>query len=183
MNIVSKVTGDCHAALLHCMFILSMTAFRGDTKPAVLLNERDNVPDFHGRVHEHFSNLHRMSRMNNLRSETREVIGFRIGSHHHRMAIMKKRKPSRPRRKPTQNQIDRLVTSQADKDLAWEKAIVVRRPKFKALSLPAELAARATFVAKLYKESRVDKWIERIVRERLEIEESAFAAAKKRLTS
>jgi len=99
------------------------------------------------------------------------------------MAIMKKRKTARPRRKPEQEQIDRFVTAQASEDSAWGKPIMVRQSRSKSLSIPAELAARVAFLAKLHKESRVDKWVERIVRERVEIEESAFAAAKKRLTS
>jgi len=83
----------------------------------------------------------------------------------------------------TQDRIDRVVTAQADDDSAWQKAIVVRRPKTASLSIPAELAARAAFLARLHRESRVDKWVERIVRERVEIEESAFTAAKKTLAS
>ena len=85
--------------------------------------------------------------------------------------------------KLTQDHIDRVVTAQADDDSAWQKAIVVRRPKSASLSIPAELAARAAFLARLHRESRVDKWVERIVRERVEIEESAFTAAKKTLAS
>ena len=100
------------------------------------------------------------------------------------MAIMKKsRKAPASMPKPTQDQIDRLVTVQADEHSAWEKAIVVRRPKSTSLSIPADLAARAAFLAKLHRESRLDKWVERIVRERVEFEESAFTAAKKTLAS
>ena len=83
----------------------------------------------------------------------------------------------------TQDRIDRVVTAQADEDSAWQKAIVVRRPKSTSLSIPAELAARAAFLARLHREGRVDKWVERIVRERVEIEESAFTAAKRTLAS
>jgi hypothetical protein len=85
--------------------------------------------------------------------------------------------------KLTQNQVDRVVAAEADEDSAWQKAIVVRRPKSTSLSIPADLAARAAFLARLHRESRVDKWVERIVRERVEIEESAFTAAKKTLAS
>ena len=42
---------------------------------------------------------------------------------------------------------------------------------------------RAAFLARLHRETRVDKWVERIVRERVEIEESAFTAAKRALAS
>ena len=96
---------------------------------------------------------------------------------------MKKRRKTASQAKPTQEQVDQLVTAEADDDSAWQKTIVVRRPKSTSLSIPAELAARAAFLARLHRESRVDKWVERIVRERVEIEESAFTAAKKTLAS
>ena len=83
----------------------------------------------------------------------------------------------------TRAEVDRVVTAQADENAAWQKAIVVKRPKSRLLSIPAELAARAVFLARLHRESPVDKWVERIVRERVEIEESAFTAAKRNLAS
>lgn len=105
-------------------------------------------------------------------------------SNHHRLALMnKRRKTPEPRPKLTQDQIDRFVTAEAEKGSAWEKPVVVKKPKSTSLSIPAELAARATFLAKLHREARLDKWVERIVRERVEIEESAFTAAKKTLAS
>jgi len=70
-----------------------------------------------------------------------------------------------------------------EQDSAWDKAVSIRRSKSKSLSLPAELAARAAFLAKLHRESGLEKWVERVVRERVEIEESAFAEAKKTLAS
>ena len=87
------------------------------------------------------------------------------------------------KKKLTQDETDEVVTGQADKDSAWERVVSVRRSKPTSLSLPAELAARAAFLAKLHRESGVEKWVERIVRERVEIEESAFAEAKKTLAS
>jgi hypothetical protein len=97
---------------------------------------------------------------------------------------MKTRRNTTPLRpKLTQDQIDRVVIAEADEDSAWQKALVVKRTKSASLSIPAELAARAAFLARLHHERRVDKWVERIVRERVEIEESAFTAAKKTLAS
>jgi len=104
-------------------------------------------------------------------------------SHHNRVVTMKKRRKTASQAKPTQEQVDQLVTAEADDDSAWQKTIVVRRPKSTSLSIPAELAARAAFLARLHRESGLDKWVERIVRERVEIEESAFTAAKKTLAS
>ena len=97
---------------------------------------------------------------------------------------MTKRKigvPSKPRL--SQDQVDDLMVDQANQDSAWEKLISVRRPKSKSFSISADLAARAAFLAKLHREPRVDEWVERVLRERVEIEESAFSAAKKTLAS
>lgn len=97
--------------------------------------------------------------------------------------MTKPRKKSTSRSRLTQDQVDEAVTAQADQHSAWDRVVSVRRSKSKSLSLPADLAARAAFLAKLHHESGVDKWVERIVRERVEIEESAFAAAKRVLAS
>jgi hypothetical protein len=82
-----------------------------------------------------------------------------------------------------QEAIDRFVISEADDDSAWEAPIGVRQSKRASLSIPGELAARAAFLAKLHREAGVDNWVERVVRERVELEELAFAEAKKRLAS
>jgi hypothetical protein len=39
------------------------------------------------------------------------------------------------------------------------------------------------FLAKLHREDGAEKWVEQVVRERVELEERAFDAAKKELTS
>ncbi len=41
--------------------------------------------------------------------------------------------------------------------------------------------SRAAFLARLHREAGVDKWVERVVRERVELEELAFSEAKKKL--
>lgn len=82
-----------------------------------------------------------------------------------------------------QEGIDRLVISQSDDDSAWEAPIRVKRSKPASLSIPGELAARAAFLARLHREAGIDKWVERVVRERVELEELAFIEAKKRLAS
>ena len=97
------------------------------------------------------------------------------------MTKPKNKMQSKP--KLTQDQVDAVVTADADNDSVWERAVTVRRPKSMALSIPADLMARASFVAKLHRENHVDKWVERVVRERVEIEQFAFTAAKKTLAS
>lgn len=82
-----------------------------------------------------------------------------------------------------EEKIDRLVTAQADDDRTWEAPIRVKRSKPASLSIPGELAARAAFLARLHRERGIDKWVERVVRERVELEELAFREAKKKLAS
>ena len=66
---------------------------------------------------------------------------------------MRKRRTSTPAKSQTTDvEIDRVVIAQADEDAAWQKAIVVRRPKSTSLSIPADLAARAAFLARLHHE-------------------------------
>ena len=84
---------------------------------------------------------------------------------------------------PDQEGIDRLVISQAADDSAWEVPIRVKRSKPASLAIPGELAARAAFLARLHREAGVAKWVERVVRERVELEELAFTEAKKKLAS
>lgn len=47
------------------------------------------------------------------------------------------------RRQASDEEIDKIVESQVEEDSAWERPIKVRRTKSTALSLPADLAARA----------------------------------------
>ncbi|MGO4882058.1 MAG: hypothetical protein ACLP59_14695 [Bryobacteraceae bacterium] len=102
--------------------------------------------------------------------------------HHYRLAII-----DMPKTKPDaaldQESIDTFVASQASDDSAWGPPVRVSRSQPAAVSLPGELAARAAFLAKLHRATGIDQWIERVVRERVELEESAFAEAKRRLAS
>jgi hypothetical protein len=98
------------------------------------------------------------------------------------MAFMKKPKMESKSSLP-EDQIDDAVVAQADQDSAWGEIVSVRRSKSRSVSIPSDLAARAAFLARLHRERRVDAWVERIVRERVEIEESAFTAAKKAVAS
>jgi hypothetical protein len=84
---------------------------------------------------------------------------------------------------PDQEGIDRLVISQAADESAWEAPICVKRSKPASLAIPGELAARAAFLARLHREAGVAQWVERVVRERVELEELAFTEAKKKLAS
>ena len=81
----------------------------------------------------------------------------------------------------SEDEIDQIVTAQADDDSAWEKSIRVRRPKPTSLSLPAELATRAAFFARLHRQARVEDWLRQIIQERIDLEEAAFAGVKREI--
>ena len=85
------------------------------------------------------------------------------------------------KRKPSEEEIDKIVVAQADDDSAWEEPIQVQRAKEASLSIPAKLAARAAFLAKLHREKGLEGWLTRIIRERVELEEIAFAEVKREL--
>ena len=85
------------------------------------------------------------------------------------------------RTQPAEEEIDKIVVAQADDDSAWEEPIQVEMAKAASLSISAKLAARAAFLAKLHREKSLEEWLTRIIRERVELEEIAFAEVKREL--
>jgi len=83
----------------------------------------------------------------------------------------------------TELEKDQQVIAQADDNSAWGKPTVVRRTRAAALSIPPELAARAAFLAKLHRKPSVEEWLTRVIQERIELEEAAFAGAKQDLAT
>ena len=81
----------------------------------------------------------------------------------------------------SQESIDRRVISQSENDSAWEAPVRVKRARPASLSIPGDLAARAAFLARLHRAADLETWVERVLRERIELEESAFSEAKKSL--
>jgi hypothetical protein len=79
-----------------------------------------------------------------------------------------------------QELIDERVISESDDDSAWEVSIEVKR-RGTSFGLPANLAQRAAFLGRLHREQDVGAWLERIVRERVELEERAFGEARRQL--
>ncbi len=77
-----------------------------------------------------------------------------------------------------QKRIDESVIADADNDSAWETPDLVTRTDA-SFGLPAELAERARFLARLHHERSLQSWLERVVRERIEIEERAFSDARR----
>lgn len=82
----------------------------------------------------------------------------------------------------TQEEIDQIVVTQADDNTAWEEPIVVHPTGFTSFSLPAELAARAAFIARLHRTDHVEEWLMHIIQERLDVEEKIYSEVKRELT-
>ena len=93
------------------------------------------------------------------------------------MKTLEKRTPPR-----SQESIDRWVISESESDSAWEAPVRVNRATPASLSIPGDLAARAAFLARLQRATDLESWVERVLRERVELEESAFSEAKKNFT-
>ncbi|HVT05452.1 MAG TPA: hypothetical protein VHL58_18990 [Thermoanaerobaculia bacterium] len=72
------------------------------------------------------------------------------------------------------------MIAQAEDDSAWESPVLVSR-KQAAIGLPASLSQRAAFLARLHRERDLQTWVERVVRERVELEERAFTQARREL--
>jgi hypothetical protein len=78
----------------------------------------------------------------------------------------------------SEQEIDHVVVAQADDDAAWGKPIHVRQGEAASLFIPADLAARAAFLARLHRTTNVEEWLTLIIQERVELEEAAFARVK-----
>jgi hypothetical protein len=85
---------------------------------------------------------------------------------------------SRAKKKLSEKDIDLFVVAQANDDAAWGKPVRVQKTKAAALSIPADLAARAAFLARLHRKTSTEEWLRHIIRERVELEEGAFVGAK-----
>ena len=82
-----------------------------------------------------------------------------------------------------EREIDKIVVAQADDDATWEKPVRVRRTKTASVPLPSALATRVAFFARLHREKSMAAWLERIIQERLDFEEAAFAGLKRELAT
>jgi hypothetical protein len=81
----------------------------------------------------------------------------------------------------SEQEIDRIVISQANDDSAWGSPARVRKTRRASLSIPSDLAARAAFLARLHRKNSTEEWLTRIIQERIELEEAAFTGAKQDL--
>ncbi len=84
-------------------------------------------------------------------------------------------------RKLSEKQIDAALVAQANNLGAWGNPIRVRTSKVTSLSLSADITSRAAFFARLHREASVRQWLERIIRERINVEEAAFSSIRREL--
>ena len=83
----------------------------------------------------------------------------------------------------SEKEIDQIVVAQANDDAAWEEPVRVHRAGPKSLVIPADLAARAAFLAKLHRKSSVDEWLTYIIEERVALEEAVYSGVKQELAT
>ena len=83
----------------------------------------------------------------------------------------------------TEKEIDDIVVAQADDETAWGRSVRARKGKPTNVPLSAPVATRVAFLARLHREKSVDAWIERVIRDRPDLEEAAFADVKRELAS
>ncbi len=92
-------------------------------------------------------------------------------------------KTKRKKKRTLEEEIDAQVVAEAGVESAWSKPVKVRRTKAASVSLPSSLAARATFFAGLHREARLNDWLKKVIEERIDLEEAAFAGLKRELVS
>lgn len=81
----------------------------------------------------------------------------------------------------TKDDIDAIVVAQAEDGTAWDEPVKVNRTVPATVHLPSELAARAAFFARIHHETNVESWVQRIVQERVDMEQAALAGLKREL--
>jgi hypothetical protein len=88
---------------------------------------------------------------------------------------------TRAKVKLSQEAIDKIVVAQANDDTAWTAPVRVRKAKAATIPFSADLVARAAFFARLHRETNVEAWLKRVIQERIDLEEAAFAGVKREL--
>ncbi len=88
---------------------------------------------------------------------------------------------TRAKSKLSQEAIDNIVVAQANDDAAWTTPVRIHKAKAAAVPFSADLVARATFFAQLHREASVETWLNRVIQERIDLEEAVFAGLKREL--
>ncbi len=93
------------------------------------------------------------------------------------MANMKKNS-----KKLTDEQIDEMVIKEADDLSKWVTPIKVRAPQAISLRLSPELIQKIKFLATLHKTDNYQNWLEKIIKERIQLEGELLDSIKSDFT-
>ena len=86
-------------------------------------------------------------------------------------------------KKLTEQEIDAIVIADADELDQWESPVFVQPDVPATMSIPFALAVRAQFFAGLHKKHSMEEWLQTIIQERVDFEETAYATLKQTVLS
>ncbi len=82
------------------------------------------------------------------------------------------------KRKLTEDQIDEIVIKEADDLSKWESPVHVKAPQAISLRLSPQLIQKAKFLATLHKSKGYQSYLEKIIKERIQLEEKLIESIK-----
>ena len=82
------------------------------------------------------------------------------------------------KQKLTEKQIDAIVTKEADDLSKWDASIHVKAPKAISLRLSPQLIQKARFLASVHKSKNYQSYLEKIIKERIQLEEKLIESIK-----
>lgn len=85
-------------------------------------------------------------------------------------------------KKLTNEQIDEMVTRESDDLSKWEEPIEVNAPQAISLRLSAELIQKIKFLATIHKTDNYQNWLEKIIKERIQLEDELLDSIKSDFT-
>ncbi len=85
--------------------------------------------------------------------------------------------------KLTEQEIDDIVIADADELNQWESPVFMQPDVPTTISIPFSLAVRAQFFAGLHKKHSMEEWLQTIIQERVDFEETAYATLKQTVLS
>jgi len=81
-------------------------------------------------------------------------------------------------KKLTIEQIDEIVTKESDDLSKWEEPIEVKAPQAVLLRLSPELIQKIKFLATIHKTDNYQNWLEKIIKERIQLEDELLDSIK-----
>jgi len=85
-------------------------------------------------------------------------------------------------KKLTNEQIDEIVTKESDDLSKWEEPIEVKAPQAVLLRLSPELIQKIKFLATIHKTDNYQNWLEKIIKERIQLEDELLDSIKEDFT-